>query len=172
MTRPRRLWVLGSATFVLLLVLAALDRTMQDAGGPGIVSFEFAGSREEADRMLAEWGERGQDAARWSLRLDFLYLTLYGLFLREAALAASERFSAGWLRRAGTLVAVFAVLAALSDAIEDVFLLRVLDAGAGDTAALLAAVFAGIKFTLLAPVLPYVLAGLLAGRRRAPRPSG
>ena len=172
MTRRRRLWLLGSASLVLLLVLAALDQTMQDTGGPGIVSFEFAGSRDEADRMLAEWGERGQDAARWSLRLDFLYLTLYGLFLREAALAARERFAASRMRRAGTLVAVCAVLASLSDAIEDVFLLRVLDSGAGDTAALLAAVFAGIKFALLAPVLPYVLAGLIAGGRRAPQPGG
>ncbi len=41
-----------------------------------------------AQRILAEWGEEGRDAARLSLWLDFPYLAVYSVFWLLAVRAA------------------------------------------------------------------------------------
>ena len=111
---------------------------MRDAGGPGIVDFEFAWDEEGAAEILADWGESGQDAARLSLWLDFLYLIAYATFLTLAVGGVRELAGQrGWRRiaAAGTAVIAFPAAAASFDAIEDVCLLIALDRKGGDTRA-------------------------------------
>ncbi|HYI98910.1 MAG TPA: hypothetical protein VEX36_04420 [Thermoleophilaceae bacterium] len=165
MSRRRALWVSGGAAGALLVVLALLDARMQDTGGPGIVAFELAGTSERAAEIMAEWGEKGQDAARLSLWLDFPYLLAWGSFLALAVASvrdsASER---GWARfaRVGAVVVAFAIAAAACDAIEDVNLLLTLEGHGGSTAPALAKGFAIAKFALMTIAAIYVAAGLLA----------
>jgi hypothetical protein len=168
MSRRTGLWVSGIASAVLLAVLAVLDSIMRDAGGPGIVGFELAGSEEEAAEILADWGEGGQDAARASLYLDFPYLIAYGAFLTLAVAAVSDRARACGLRKLTAIAAVAIVLPASGasfDAIEDIALLVALEGEGGDTAPLLAAVCATLKFVLITAALVYVVVGLIAARR-------
>ena len=171
--RSRALWITGILALGVGIVLLMLDARMRDAGGPGIVSFELAGSREDAARMMADWGERGQRAARASLWLDFAYLALYSAFLALAALATRDLFTStrmprlAWL---GGFAAAAAAGAGLFDAIEDVNLLIVLDHDGGDRAARAAAICATVKFALLALVIAYVLSGLGLRARRRLRP--
>jgi hypothetical protein len=167
MTRRRALWMLGIATLLLGGVLLVLDRRMQDAGGPGIVSFEMARSSERAVEIMAEWGPDGQDAARASLWLDFLYLTAYGLFLWLAVRALRDALA----RRAidgfacfGERIALLPLVGAACDAVEDLFLLLVLDGRGGDAAPALATAFASLKFVCLGVVVIYLLVGLLVMR--------
>lgn len=165
MSRRRGLWVLGIATAVLFVVLGLLDLRMQDTGGPGIVGFELAGSTERATQILGEWGEAGQDAARLSLWLDFLFLIAYGAFLPLAILAVRDAARRnGWdgYARYGTAIAVLPVAAALCDAIEDVGLLLVLQGHGASQAPEAATAFALLKFAALAIALIYLLAGLAA----------
>jgi hypothetical protein len=169
----RGLIISGAATVVLFLALSALDLRMRDAGGPGIVGFEFAWDSEGAASILEDWGERGRDAARLSLWLDFLYLIAYATFLTLAVGGVRERAEQRGLRRiatAGTAVIVFPAAAACLDALEDVCLLIALDGGGGDAAPMLAAVFASIKFVLAAAAIAYLVVGLVATRRARPRP--
>jgi hypothetical protein len=160
---------------VLLAVLALLDGRMQDAGGPGIVGFELAGSSERAAEILADWGEKGQDAARLSLWLDFPYLVAWGSFLALAVAAVRDRGAErGWGRfaRIGVVVVAFAIAAAACDAVEDVNLLLTLEGHGGSAAPAIAMGFAVAKFALMTIALVYLAGGLIAmavarARRRA-----
>ena len=171
MTRRRALIASAAASIAIGAVLIVLDARMMDAGGPGIVGFEFAGSEERAAEILVEWGDEGTDAARASLWLDFAYILCYGTFLVLAAWATRDlAASRGWRRMAafGTAVIPFAAAAAAFDAIEDVGLLLALDRHGGDLAPRLAQICASLKFALLAVTIAYLLVGLLL-RLRARR---
>jgi hypothetical protein len=167
MTRRRVLWLLAAVTLGLLVALALLDRQMQDAGGPGIIAFELAGSSGRAAEIIADWGERGRDAARLSLWLDFAYLAAYGTFLwlairalRDGALRRSRmRFA-----RLGAHVEPLPLVAAGCDAVEDVALLLVLGGHGGAVAPALAAAFASVKFACLGIAALYLLGGLVVLR--------
>jgi hypothetical protein len=163
MTRKRALILLAIATVALFVVLAVLDLRMADAGGPGIIGFEFAGDEEGAAEILAEWGDEGKDAARASLWIDYLYLLAYGAFLVLACMSTRDLAAArGWRRMAAFGVAVVPIAAAAPsfDAIENIGLLLTLDGRGGDAAPGLAAVCAGLKFAMLALSIGFLLAGL------------
>jgi hypothetical protein len=149
-------------TLVLLLAMSPAENRMTDTGGPGIVPFELTGGQGRADEIMAEWGEKGRDAARESLRIDFGFLVAYGTLL-TLALAATRDLARrrDWRRLAaiGGVAVFFGALGAACDAAENASLLLTLD-GAGAAFPLLATVFASCKFVLLALAIGYVIAGL------------
>ena len=173
MNRRTALWLTGAAALVLGTVLLAIDDRMWDAGGPGIIGFELAGSEDRAGDILLEWGDEGQDAARLSLWLDFAYLVFYGAFLYLAAAATRDLARArGWARLAaiGRVAVPAAPAAAAFDAAEDIALLVVLGGDGGAAAPVIATAFAGLKFLMLTVVIVYVLAGLVRrAYARSPR---
>lgn len=158
------LWVLGGLLVALSVVLLTLDARMQDTDGPGIVGFELAAGEERVDEILGEWGEKGRDAARLSLWLDYPYLIVYGAFM-ALAIAAIRDFASrqGWrkLAAAGQAMVPFPIAAAGLDALENIGLLLALEEKGGTAAPLLATVFATGKFILLALALGYIVTGLL-----------
>jgi hypothetical protein len=168
------MWVTGLAGLVLLVVLGAIDPSREVDGGASIVDFEVAGSRADARDILAEWGDDGHDAARLSLLLDYPYLVLYGIFWTLAVAAVRDMARArDWPRLAanGAVIVTFPLGAAVFDAIENAFLLLVLEDHGGATAPRVALVAALLKFVLLGAAVAYVLAGLVrravAGRAPA-----
>jgi hypothetical protein len=170
MTRRRWLWLLGVVSTLLFVALALIDRKIQDSGGPGIVSFELAGSADRAQEILAEWGQDGKDWARLSLWIDFPYLVAYGAFFYFAVLAVRDAaLKRGWDRyaRPGAKIALLAIAAAAFDAVEDVFLLLSIGGHADSAAPTVATAFAICKFLALAVAYGYVLIGLgMIGRAR------
>jgi hypothetical protein len=163
MSRKRWLWLLGVASVTLFVVLAIVDRKVQDSGGPGIIPFELAGSSDRAQEILGEWDASAEDAARLSLWLDFPYLVLYGAFFCLAILAVRDAARArGWDRfaRPGTVIAFAPIAAAAFDVVEDVFLLLVLEGHADSSAPAIATGFAIAKFIALAVSQAYLLGGL------------
>jgi hypothetical protein len=161
-TRVHGLIATAIATLLLLAAMSPADQRMQDTGGPGIVPFELTGGQDQADAILAEWGEKGQDAARESLWIDFAFLVAYGAFLTIALAATRDlAWQRGWQRLAaiGGRVASFGAIGAGFDALENICLLLTLD-GAGAAFPVLATVFAICKFILLAIAIAYILAGL------------
>lgn len=162
MTRRRGLIASGIATLALLLAMSPAEDRMKATGGPGMVPFELTGGQDRAEEILSEWGEDGQDAARESLMIDFGFLLAYGIFLTLALAAvrdlARER---DWRRLAaiGGVVVSFGALGAAFDALENACLLLTLE-GAGAAFPLLATIFAGCKFILVAAAIAYLLTGL------------
>jgi hypothetical protein len=168
-SRGHALIVSAVATLAIGAVLVVLDGRMMDAGGPGIVDFEVAGSEHRAAEILAEWGEEGVDAAKASLWIDYAYILAYGTFLVLAAAATRDLARRrGWSRMAslGAAAIAFAAGGAAFDAIEDVGLLLAVNGNGGDFAPRLGQVCASLKFALLAVTIGYLLAGL-AMRLRA-----
>jgi hypothetical protein len=163
----------GMASLGTGIVLLAVDPQARDASYPSIVEFEFAGTEEGAAEIVSEWGERGTDAAKRSLWIDYAYIVFYGTFLVLAATATRDLARRrGWRRMAvfGMAAVPFAAAAAAFDAIEDVSLLLAVEGEGGDLAPGLAAVCASLKFALLAAVIAYLLVGLalrLRSRRAA-----
>jgi hypothetical protein len=168
----RRRALIGAAIASLAIgaVLLALDVRMTDAGGPGIVGFELAGTEDRAAEILADWGERGTDAAKASLWIDYAYILAYGTFFVLASLATRDLAERrGWSRMAALGVAMPAcgAAAAAFDAIEDVGLLLAVNQHGGALAPRLGQVCAIAKFTLSAATIAYLLAGLLLRARRS-----
>lgn len=174
MTRRRALWILGIASLLLFVVLAVLDRRMQDAGGYGIVEFELAFGSGKAQEIMRAWGGEGHDAAVASLWLDFPYLIAYGLFMCLAIRAVGDGLRArGRARLAAPAAAIslLPLIGAASDVVEDVFLLLVLGGRVPSAGPALAGSFAVLKFACLTVTVVYLLAGLVAmvrSRRTAP----
>jgi hypothetical protein len=144
-------------------VMTVLENRMRATGGPGIISFELAGSGFRAEQIMTQWGRDGQRAARASMWLDFGYMTTYGIL--AALLVERARRRRGHSRALTSAVAV----AVAGDAIEGVSLLKVLDGEHVDNYARRARAAALVKFAALAATLGYVLAEAASprsGRRR------
>ncbi|MBV9090753.1 MAG: hypothetical protein JO044_12750 [Mycobacteriaceae bacterium] len=136
------------------LVMLVFERRMRRSGGPGIVPFQLAGSAERAQRIMTRWGDDGQRAARWSLRLDFGYMLTYGWL--TALLVDRARRRWGHPR----VLALAVVPAVAADAVEGVSLLKVL--GSCDIAvnASRARAAARVKYLVLVAALLYAVSGL------------
>jgi len=150
------------AIVALLLAMSPAEDRMTETGGPGIVPFELTGGQHRADEILAEWGDKGQDAARESLWIDFGFLVAYGALLTLALRAVRDMAGTrGWSRfhAAGAVAVWFGVAAAACDALENALLLLTIG-GAGSACPLLATIFASCKFAFLAMGIAYLLAGL------------
>ncbi|MGV1049451.1 MAG: hypothetical protein ACOYD4_13115 [Solirubrobacterales bacterium] len=172
LSRKQLLVLLGIATVVFDLVMVYLDRKMTDAGGPSILGFEFAGSGQQAAKVMAEWGAGGRHYARWSLWLDYGFMLSYGSFFALAATATRDFARESDLRRlaaAGAVAPIAAIAAASFDAIENVFLLLTLGGHGGSFGPPIATVCASLKFALIAFAIVYVLWGLAARLFRARR---
>lgn len=162
----------GIALVALFLAMAPAEEQMREAGAR-ITAFELAGSQERADEILDEWGDDGQDAARESLLIDFGFLLAYGTFLSLAVAAVRDLLQKrGRLRLAaiGSALVPFGLAAAALDVAENVCLLAVLE-DAGPAFPPLAAIFAAIKFALVAVAIAYLVVGIALSLRTArPRP--
>ncbi len=160
---------------LLLLAMSPADGRMKDTGGPGIVPFEVAGSQSEADKIMGEWGDKGQDAARQSLWIDFGFLIAYGTFLTLAIAAVRDRARRRGLRRLaaiGGFIAGFGAIGAGFDALENICLLLTLGS-AGSAFPFLAATFAYAKFFFTAVAVAYLVVGVPTSLlRRAPATAG
>jgi hypothetical protein len=164
MNRKQWLILLGIAMVALTIIPVFLfEKRLEHTGGPGIIGFEFAATKARATQILAEWGSTGRRVARLSLIADYAYMLSYGGFFTLAGLATRDLARARNWRRlaaAGMVLPFFAAAAATFDAIENVFLLLVLDGHGGEAAPLIATVCSSIKFTLITIAIGYVLCGL------------
>jgi hypothetical protein len=158
------------ASLAIGAVLLVLDLRMMDTGGPGIIGFELAGTEDRAAEILADWGDRGIDAAKASLWIDYAYILAYGAFFVLASIATRDLAERrGWTRMAALGVAVvpLGAAAAAFDAIEDVGLLLAVNQHGGALAPRLGQLCAIAKFTLSGVTIAYLIAGQVLRMRRS-----
>ncbi|HSW11619.1 MAG TPA: hypothetical protein VLI06_02195 [Solimonas sp.] len=154
------------------IVLAIINAGITNAAVPqGIVSFEFCGFTGTCAAALDSWGEPGRNLTMLSLGLDYLYLLSYSGLIWSGLLLLAGRLPQRW--QAGTRgLAWIAPLAGLCDAIENYALIRIVIDGPGETAGLIAGVFASIKFGIVAITLGWLLFASLAWALPAARRGG
>jgi hypothetical protein len=163
------------ALFVAMIAVGALALPslgrMSDRG-VGIVDFELARTSQQASEYYAELGEKGRDAARESLYLDYPYLILYGLFYASACVVVAARAAERGMSRLGAVgrpLAWGALAAAACDAVENIALLRVADGHTAQPWPGIAFVFASAKFLLVIAAALYAVVGFLLTLRRTRR---
>ena len=158
-----------AGTVVFAYKLKTQGEPLVTADAPrGILTYEFAWSRSGVELILRSWSSL-KDVARRQLRLDFGFLVFYPLLLSLACAMMAES-----PHNETAVVGVFISWAVLGsgplDAVENLALLRMLDAGASGGLARLAGWCAGIKFLLVFSCLGYLMlqgAGILVGKMRA-----
>ncbi|AOY89002.1 hypothetical protein BKP64_12970 [Marinobacter salinus] len=131
----------------LLLVLLMVNQPLETGSAPqGIVSFQMAGTAEQAHAILRSWRTEGVAWAKVSLWLDFLFIPAYLVALIHLTRhlmrdrpGVRERMVARWIR------ALF-LAAGLSDASENILLLNNFNPPT-DFVSLSATICALIKFT-------------------------
>lgn len=132
----------------------------------GIVLFEMAREKGEAQKIINKWGENPSldllGEAKRQLKLDFLFIAVYVVILMYGWFLVSEKADNKFIA-SGALILGWAMLfAGILDGIENLALLRMLNHGASDSMAALAFWCALPKFvvTLIPPIL-IVLAFLI-----------
>ncbi|HEV7886703.1 MAG TPA: hypothetical protein VGO92_04025 [Acidimicrobiales bacterium] len=121
------------ATALLSSAMGRQARVMKATGGVGIVPLELIRSWARADPLVERWRTndrgRGLRAARQSLLLDFAFIVAYVVLLVTLAACAADHAEArGWTgwALAARVAGGTALVAGLSDVVEDTALLLVL----------------------------------------------
>lgn len=134
-------------TGALLGLLLLINQPLTTSAAPqGIISFQLAGSSDQAFAIIEDWGADGSFWARVSLWVDFLFIPAYVLsmilltrHLTRDRPGVRERMVARWIR------ALF-VAAGLGDMAENILLLNNFDPPT-DLVSLSATICALAKFT-------------------------
>lgn len=164
LSRTKLLALMVIAAVAGIILSLAMGNAMEpaDATGYGIVGFELAGSVDQAELILDEWGEEGRAGAERAIWLDYGFIVAYTLLLTLAAAAVAQ--AAGereWERTAGYgwNVAWSVPVAGLLDAVENAALLHTLHAYPGGirvAATTAADIAASIKFAIAIVAIVYI----------------
>lgn len=149
-------------TLILFALFRVLDKPLQTDYAPsGIVSFELAGSPQNAAHMVLTWSEQALLHAAFGLGIDYLFMPIYAFALAFGTLLAAGRHS-GWLRSLGAVAGYGAFAASLFDAIENYALFQVLSGAFESPYPEIAFYCAMIKFGLLViGIIVAVVCGIL-----------
>ena len=165
--RQAMFWFTLVAALVITAVMSIIGGPLVTPQAPsGIVSFELAGSPDQAQAILDSWDAQAKLFAAFGLGFDYLYMLAYSAVIGLSCLLAARAIKEhGWpLAVLGAPLAWGMWLAALFDAIENLGLTLILLANAVDSAwpaiARLCAIF---KFGLLFVGLVYAFYGLSVG---------
>lgn len=163
---PRQRALIGIAVISGCFVLALgmeMRAIGRDMARYDIIAFELAHTQERAREIFAAWGERGMDAARRSLHVDFGFIPAYAVCLSSLVLLAARASSRGW-QAVGVSLLPAPFVAGLCDVIENLALLRVFDVGVAEARTPLRVAWAAadVKFALVYASAGYVLLALIA----------
>lgn len=138
----------ATLSLILMLQLRGFDETLRTADAPGgIVGYELAWSAARSRTYLDAW--RSADAletAKVSLGVDFAFLLAYPLMFASGVALLMRRPASGTFDRVGAILGRAILLCMPLDATENMALWRMIDRGASEPLAHLAAICAAIKF--------------------------
>ena len=163
----RCFYFLLAATLVLAVVLGFIGGplgTVKTAKGNAcdIVSFEFAGTVDQAQAIINAWNAYGiVDRAKWNTWLDYLFLLSYPNLIALGIVGLLARpMTDGW-RTVGRLLAWAQWVVLVSDATENFALLRILYGTIVAPWPQVAYVCAAVKFGFLFEGIVFLLAVFL-----------
>ncbi len=141
----------ATLSLVLFLQLLSLDYSLVTTEARwGTLSYELAVTSQRAADILTSWKNSGvTETAKVRLGLDMAFLIAYPLFFRSW-ITWLYQDSGERIFRIGAPLARAVLLCAPLNLMENLALLRMLDAGASSGLALLATSAAAIKFVLVA----------------------
>lgn len=127
----------------------------------GIVSLEFAKTKQRADEIVNNWKNNGlQQHAISNTSLDYLFIFFYGIFLFAANWMISLRLKNPY-KNISQAIAFFGLTAALFDVIENFFLFKMLAFSCTDIEIISTWWLAACKFLLAAIAVLWIIINLL-----------
>lgn len=161
-TMPRHIlkytwWALLALTLLVGGVIAVIDEGIRTPAAPlGIVSFELCAFSDACVDAMRSWDTHASQLVALSLGLDYLFMLLYpatifvSLWFMLPLLGTRLQMPTRWV--AGSSWGM-----AIADAVENYFLTQMLLTGLVQGLAWPAAIFASIKFAILAVTLGWLL---------------
>ena len=163
-TQKSAFWGILVFTLASMMGMHIIGRPLVNETSPcGIVSFEFAGTFDRAQLMMASWGAEGLISAGLSLGFDYLFLVVYAICIALGCVLVARAMQSRVtrLKPIGAILAWAQFLAALLDAIENYALIRVLLGSTENLWPALARLCAGPKFLIISAGLLYIILGLI-----------
>ena len=163
LNRQRVFWAAFILSIGLMSILNWVGAPMKTPAAPcGIISFEFARTSEKATAMLDSWDSDASLRAAFTLGLDYLFMPAYAAAIALACLWAGEVFRSRAMPQSalGTSLVIGQVIAALSDAVENIALISILLGNSATAWPQVAFFCAALKFGLILLGLMYVFWGL------------
>jgi len=124
-SRKRLFWALFIFTIVVMYCMNLVGEPLNTSEAPyGIVSYELAGTVDQAQVILDSWDQNARLHAAFSLGFDYLFMALYSTTIALACIWGAQLLpTRGWPgARIGFLLAWGLWLAAILDGIENVAL--------------------------------------------------
>jgi hypothetical protein len=144
---PKALTLCLLASLTLFIALLLINEPLQTSAAPkGIVSFQMAGTLDQASEILASWDSDAVASARTSLWLDFAFAGVYVLTLLLLTKHLSRDRPGRRARAVSRWVRGLFIAAGTFDVAENILLLNNLDSP-NATMSLAAALCALAKFT-------------------------
>lgn len=153
------------ASIVLVIVFNWTGRWLTTpAAQLGIVSYEFAGTPQRSQEILASWDQTARISAAFGLGLDYIFMLTYATSIALGCIWAGRTLSEiGWpFARLATWLVWGVYLAAGFDALENVALMiQLMQAQGSSPWVEVSLMSATIKFGLLFIALVYVFYSLV-----------
>jgi hypothetical protein len=133
-----------------------------------IVQFELAGTTSVASAIITDWKPEGVAMARTSTYLDFIYIILYSAAISLGCRVAGRYSKKEVMAKLGIGFAILTLIAGGCDVIENIAMLKSLQAVTQTTVSV-AYYFAIAKFTILITALLFVMTAFAIGALRKNR---
>jgi hypothetical protein len=142
----------------LTLFFVFNEQALRASSQYGVLEFELAWTPRMVDKIFAAWGPANVQHQIYVHHVDNLYLLSYGLFGLLCVLLLARGLE-GRLQKVGFWFVLAPVLAAIFDAMENVFLLSMLTRGApgGRSDPALASLCATFKIAFLGATIGFIL---------------
>jgi hypothetical protein len=159
-------WPLLTLTLAIMLVMNQMGAPLTTEAAPaGIVSYELAGSVDQAQKILASWDISAREYAAFGLGFDYLFMVAYSLTIALGCVWGGAVLMPRRWPLAGLAVPLAwgAWLAAVLDAVENLALTWMLFNMPASPWPELARICALFKFAFVLLGIVYILYALLAG---------
>ena len=155
-----------SRLFKIAILLAIAWTIIMKLFSPSnIVQFEIAGTTTVASAIIMDWEPDGVAMARTSTYLDFIYIIFYSAAISLGCRVAARYSKNEVMAKLGFAFAILTLIAGGCDVIENIAMLKSLQAVTRTTVAV-AYYFAIIKFTILFTALLFILIAFATGALR------
>ncbi len=169
--------LLLACTAVMMILMFYTGRPLTTPSTPaGILCLEFAKTESVVDDIISSWKKTSSgtseivDAAKLNTYLDFIFLFCYSLFLASFCLRLANSLSASKIfAKYFRVLAVLSLMAGLLDVVENTGMLTSLNEAGSNVVAMITAVSATIKWSLVIFILLSLGAGLVYRKWVLPR---
>ena len=155
---PRFVWMLIASFSLMVGWIVFMKAEVAPLTSDDIVRFEFAGTKDKAEKILNEWVAKDWlPLATHSLYLDFIFIFLYGATLALSCLTFPSLTGKPNLLNWGMKLYRFSLYAGLADFLENLCLFEVIYGTEHSFFPAAAWGFAFIKFSIIIIVLLFLL---------------